>query len=49
MKEATIILQNAKFWGGKECIQNFDGETSWECPLVNREKEMGGVSIIMAL
>jgi hypothetical protein len=49
MKKATIILQNGKFLGGKDCIQNFGGETQWECPLVSQENKMGGVSIVMAL
>jgi hypothetical protein len=37
------------FLGVKDCILNFGGETSWECPLVSRENKMGGVSIVMAL
>ena len=49
MKKAVIILQNGEFLGGKDCMQNFGGETSWECPLVSRENKMGGVSIVMAL
>lgn len=50
MKKATIILQNGKFFflGGEDCIQNFGGGTSWECPLVSRENKMGSVSIVMA-
>jgi len=41
MKKATIILQNAKCLGGKNCIQNFGGETSWECPLVESGEQDG--------
>jgi len=48
MKKATIILQDGKCLGGKDCIQNFGGETSWECPLVSRENKMGDVSVVMA-
>jgi hypothetical protein len=36
MEKATLILQNGKFWAGKECIENFGVETSWECTVESR-------------